>query len=90
MRSSALENRPTQTARIVAMFRERSPNWVPLTDILALRISQYGARIYQARHKWGLNIENRTETIDGKKHSWFRLVEPPPAESLSLFEEGGR
>ena len=90
MRPSALENRPTQTARIVAMFRERSPNWVPLTDILALKISQYGARIYQARHEWGLKIENRTETVNGKKHSWFRLVEPPSSESLPLFTEGGR
>jgi len=77
------------------VFRERSPNWVPHPDILALKISQYGARIYQARHEWGLNIENRTEIVDGKKHSWFRLVEPPPtapisqapSEPLPLFAE---
>jgi len=72
---SGLERRPTQTDRIVALLRERSPNWVPLTEILGLRISQYAARIYQARHEWGLNIENRVETVNGKKHSWFRLVE---------------
>jgi len=74
-RRSSLKNHPTQTDRIVGLLRERSPNWVPLTEILALQISQYAARIYQARHQWGLNIESRVETTRGKKHSWFRLVE---------------
>jgi len=49
--------------------------WVPLPEILSLRISQYSARIHEARHKWGLKIENRTETVNGAKHSWFRLLE---------------
>jgi hypothetical protein len=77
-RPSNLENRPTQTDRIVSLLRARSPNWVPLPEILNLRISQYGARLYQARHEWGLNIESRLEIIDGEKHSWFRLVEEVP------------
>jgi hypothetical protein len=55
-----------------------------------------GARLYQARHEWGLNIESRVEIVDGEKHSWFRLVEEvpklfqaattsPARTSLSLF-----
>jgi len=87
-RPTNLENHPTQTARIVALLRERSPNWVPLPEILNLRISQYGARLYQARHEWGLNIENRIERVHGRKHSWFRLVEP--GQSSLVFDEGGR
>jgi hypothetical protein len=77
-RRSNLENRPTQTDRIVSLLRARSPNWVPLPEILNLRISQYGARLYQARQEWGLNIESRVEIVDGEKHSWFRLVEEVP------------
>jgi hypothetical protein len=74
-RRPGFEDRPTQTARIVALLRGRSPNWVPLPEILNLRISQYNARLYQARHQWGLNIESRVEIVGGEKHSWFRLVE---------------
>lgn len=74
---SNLEARPSQTARIVALLRERRGQWVPLCDILDLRprISQFSARVWEARHRWGLPIENRTETINGEKHSWFRLIE---------------
>ncbi len=54
-----------------------------------MRPSALENRPHQARHEWGLKIENRTEIVDGKKRSWFRLVEPP-AESLSLFGEGER
>jgi hypothetical protein len=85
-RSANAENRPSQTARIVALLRNRSPNWVGLPEILELRISQYSARIHQARHEWGVQIENRTETINGKKHSWFRLIEPTP--ELSRRSDG--
>ena len=74
-----LENRPTQTERLVTLLRDRSPSWVPLAEILNLRISQYGARVYQARHQWGLNIESRVEIVEGTKHSFFRLVSRPQA-----------
>lgn len=86
--STEPERRPTQTARIVALLRERSPHWVPLPDILELRISQYSARIFQARHEWGLNIENRCENVDGVKHSWFRLIEPKKAPQFVSDESG--
>jgi hypothetical protein len=74
---AGVENRPTQTTRLVALLLDRSPQWVPLLEILNLRISQYGARLHQARHEWGLKIENRVEIVDGVKHSWFRLVSQP-------------
>lgn len=82
-RRHAFENRPSQAARIVHLLRSRSPHWVSLPEILELRISQYSARIHQARHQWGLPIENRVENVNGKKHSWFRLIEPGMGVRLS-------
>jgi hypothetical protein len=82
-RRSSLENLPSQTARIVALLRKRSPQWVSLPEILELRISQYSARIHQPRHEWGLPIENRTKVVHGEKHSWFRLVDTGDAKPFS-------
>jgi hypothetical protein len=91
----------TQTAQIVDLLRSRNGEWVPLPEILALGIAQYNARIYTGRHELGLRIENRTQVIDGVRHSWFRLgadralerVEastPPPfaqmGDTPSLFQ----
>jgi hypothetical protein len=102
-RRAGVENRPTQTARLVELLRDRSPRWVPLPEILNLRISQYWARLYKARHEWGLKIESRVQTVDGVKYSWFRLIDTSPAaqpatektipqsaDPLPLFAERGR
>jgi hypothetical protein len=40
---------------------------------LSLGVAQYNSRIFELR-KSGFNIENRTESIEGIRHSWFRLV----------------
>jgi hypothetical protein len=72
----------TQRERILNLLRSAKGAWVPLPEILALGIAQYNARIFELRRR-DLNIENRTETINGVCHSWFRLVDsptvPPPA-----------
>ena len=103
-RRATLEIRPSQTSRIVDLLRSRSPEWVPLPEILDMRprISQFSARVWEARHRWGLSIENRVENVGGEKRSWFRLIEPtqdvtrpgvlrayPPAALTpgSLFDE---
>jgi hypothetical protein len=52
-------NAKSQRTRILRLLIEARGAWVPLPEILALGIAQYG---------------NRTETIDGKRHSWFRLL----------------
>ena len=94
MRKTTYERRPTQTERLVELLRRRSPAWVPLAEILETRISQYNARLFSARHELSLNIENRTERIDGVVHSWYRLVEEKsattaetPTETPSLFPD---
>lgn len=65
-----------QSEKILSLLRSAHGAWVPLPEILALCIAQYNTRIFELR-KRGLNIENRTETVDGVKHSWFRLVDSP-------------
>jgi Helix-turn-helix domain len=76
--------RKGQRARLLALLDEARGGWVPLPEILALGIAQYNARIFELR-RLGFSIENRTEEIDGVRHSWFRLVDSisPPATSPS-------
>lgn len=78
-----------QAETILALLRSAHGAWVPLPEILALGIAQYNARIFELR-KRGLNIENRTERIDGVCHSCFRLVDSPavpvPAPSKPAVE----
>jgi hypothetical protein len=69
-----------QSEKIIALLRSARGAWVPLPEILALGVAQYNARIFELR-KRGLDIENRTQTVDGVRHSWFRLVDPPTASS---------
>ena len=69
-----------QSEKLLALLRSAHGAWVPLPEILALGIAQYNARIFELR-KRGLNIENRTETIDGVRRSWFRLVDSPASET---------
>jgi hypothetical protein len=69
-----------QRERILALLRSARGAWIPLLDILALDIAQYNARIFELR-KRGLSIENRIKTINGVRHSWFRLVDSPASET---------
>lgn len=72
--------RPTQCSRLLALLEAHRGDWVGLPEILALSIAQYGTRILELRRA-GYAIENRTQDIDGKRHSWFRLVSKLPQES---------
>ena len=58
----------TQRERILAMLRERP--FVPCIE-LSRQFPQYGARIYELRHKQGLKIINREDD----RGSGFVLVE---------------
>ena len=65
-------HRRNQCERILELLRGANGQWVPLPRILDLRISQYSARIFTLRRE-GHQIENKTQTVDGRRHSWFRL-----------------
>jgi hypothetical protein len=46
--------------------------WVPLYQITNLpHTNQYGARISELRHDYGLNVQNK---MGGADQSWFRIV----------------
>jgi hypothetical protein len=75
-------SRASQRARILALLTSARGAWVPLPTILELKISQFGARIFELR-RLGLRIVNRTSNIDGVKHSWYRLEPGPVAPSPS-------
>lgn len=69
-------NRATQRELILSMFQRANRAEVPLTAILQLKISQFGARIFELRRE-GYVIKNRTEHINGAVHSWYRLESSP-------------
>lgn len=74
--------RQTQRDRILRLLIDARGAWVPLPEIIELA-AQYNARILELR-RLGFNIENRTERVDGARHSWFRLVSSPaPISSVS-------
>lgn len=72
-------NRPkpdSQAGRILALLELARGGKVTLPEILALRVSQYNARIFELRHKYGFHIENGTEP-GRSDHTWFRLISEP-------------
>jgi hypothetical protein len=71
----------TQSAAILRLLVEARGAWVPLPDIMACA-AQYNARIFSLRRD-GYNIENRTETVNGVRHSWFRLVDSPAVPAIA-------
>lgn len=63
-------DKSNQRNRLLALLNARANLWVPLPDILTLRIAQYNARIHELR-SLGHHIESKQ---DGDR-SWFRLVD---------------
>ena len=94
-RNARVKRRPTQNERLAQEFWSRRGEWISLVEILNIRprISQFSARIWELRHRWGLDIENRKVWVDGECHSWFRLVEPQsssaPASAAKPAEKPG-
>lgn len=68
------EVRATQRDQILRLLVQAGGAEVPLPRILELKISQFGARILELRRA-GYHIVNRTANVDGKRLSWYRLVE---------------
>ena len=66
----------SQRDRIRNLFLSRPNQDIPLTEILDMRISQYGSRVLELRRE-GMVIQNRTKHVDGVNHSWFKYI---PAE----------
>lgn len=77
-------NAKTQRGAILARLIKARGDWVPLPEIMACA-AQYNARVFELR-KLGFEIENRTETVNGERHSWFRLAPSIKPESESIAE----
>ena len=60
-----------QRAKILSLLVGARGGWVPLPEI-ARCAAQYNARVFELR-RLGLRIENRTEAVEGVRHSWFRI-----------------
>jgi hypothetical protein len=77
-------NAKTQRARILRLLIEARGAWVPLPEIMACA-AQYNARILELRRA-GFNIPKpRIETVNGQKHTWYRLLPSPAATPVSSF-----
>jgi len=81
------ENHKTQRDQLLGLLLRANGNWVSLLEILDLRIAQYNARVHELR-KLNFEIESRTQTIDGQRHSWFRLLKGNPPVQADLPLQG--
>lgn len=89
-RYDAPPNAASQCGRILRLLESRRGEWIALPEILSLKISQYGTRVKELRDNWGFQIENKVETVDTQRHSWFRLMPSPaanPAPSPDRFDQ---
>ena len=57
------------------LFEAHPHQEVSLLQILNTHVAQYNARIHELRRD-GMTIDNRTETIDGEKHSFYTYRPP--------------
>jgi len=61
-----------QRELIKNLFKDRPFQWIPLYEILPFA-AQYNARIKELRGS-GMYIQNKTQMVNGEKHSWFRFA----------------
>ena len=66
-----IDSRATQRGKILALLIAARGDWVPLPEITECA-AQYNARIFELR-RLGFRIKNRTQDVNGVRHSWFRL-----------------
>lgn len=74
----------TQHSKILNLLKDNKNNWVSLPEILHLGIAQYNARILELR-ALGHKIENKTQEVEGVRHSWYRLVVEPNQQEVFSF-----
>jgi len=79
----------TQREQILNLLFSARGGWVPLPKIAACA-AQYNARVLELR-RLGYRIANRTQDVNGVRHSWFRLESGPSpaviAKSAASFTE---
>ena len=89
-----MSSRATQRDRLLQFLTSAHGAWIPLPRILELKISQFGARLFELC-RLGYRIVNRTESVNGKKYSWYRLEtaaktgKRPKQENIASTATGG-
>lgn len=86
-----MEERIRQIDELRLFFKERPNEWIPLNVIMRLGIAQYNARIYELRAE-GMKIEQKSEMVEGRRHSYYRYVkyESAPHQTTLPFLGGSR
>jgi hypothetical protein len=82
-----------QQERILDLFKSRGYwGWVERYEFLDLqpRICDFTTRIFELRHKRDLNIQCETKTVNGEKHSRYRLLPGSYRELRGKPESEGR
>jgi hypothetical protein len=71
------DSRSGQRTKILELLISARGDWVSLPRIMDCA-AQYNARIFELR-RLGFRITNRTQDVNGSRHSWFRLESEPQA-----------
>jgi hypothetical protein len=67
-------SRNTQRAKVLGRLIEARGEEIPAPELARIGGLQFQTRIWEIRHKLGIEVENRTERRDGQVLSWYRLV----------------
>jgi hypothetical protein len=78
---ASVSDHRSQCERILELLRRADGEWVG-APTLALVSIQYSSRLWTIRHRWGIAVENKVETVNGTKCGWFRIV--PEAEKRAM------
>ena len=62
----------TQAMNMKELFISKPFEWIPVYNLVHYSL-QYNARIHELRRD-GMNIQNKTKTVKGKKHSWYQYL----------------
>ena len=84
MSTAERKQRNSQSKRILDLLRAASGRWVPAPEVAKVGGLQYSRGIHTIRHRWGYNIENKTEHVNGVCHGYFRLAEKPATATSAL------
>jgi len=64
-----------QCERILLLLLRRKGQWIPTSEFAAIA-QQHNSRIFSLRRA-GYTIENKIETINGKRVGFYRLIATP-------------
>jgi hypothetical protein len=70
----------TQRQKIFDLLKSRAGTWVPCYEVAGLAL-QY-ARLKEIRDS-GTVVHNKTEWVDGTRHSWFMMEQPRPIKKAN-------